>query len=130
MNARTLVRHPFVAAVIGAAAVGVPAPTPVPMFGSLPDFHVLVQHHGPAVVNVSVRAAVTPVAHPGMPPGFDEDNPLFHFFNLPMPRGDAMPMRGDERRSAAAGVRPRHPRAPRPLLRQLLRAARNPLSYR
>jgi serine protease Do len=118
MNARTLVRHPFVAAVIGAAAVGVPAgvlyfagsshhaaaaqpvaavsaPTPVPMVGSLPDFRVLVQRYGPAVVNVSVRAAVTPVAHPGMPPGFDEDNPLFHFFNLPMPRGDAMPMRGE-----------------------------------
>ncbi|MGO4378588.1 DegQ family serine endoprotease [Pseudoduganella sp. RAF19] len=35
------------------AAAGAPAPTPAPMI-ALPDFSVIVQHNGPAVVNISV----------------------------------------------------------------------------
>jgi serine protease Do len=118
MNAKTVVRHPLLAGLIGAAVVGLPAgalyfagsfhhaaatqavavapaPAPVPMAGSLPDFRPLVQRYGPAVVNVSVRADAKPVAHPRLPPGIDEGNPWFHFFNLPMPPGGAMPMRGE-----------------------------------
>ena len=118
MNAKTVVRNPLVVGLMGAAAVGLPAgalyfagsfhhaaatqavavapaPAPVPMVGSLPDFRPLVQRYGPAVVNVSVLADSKPVTHPRLPPGFDEDNPWFHFFNLPMPPGGAMPMRGE-----------------------------------
>ncbi len=69
-------------------------PAPVPMVGSLPDFRTLVQRYGPAVVNVSVRADVKSVVHPRMPPGFDEDNPFFRFFGVPMMPGDAVPMQG------------------------------------
>jgi serine protease Do len=113
-----MVRNPLVAAVLGAAVVALPAgtlyfagsahsvadagppvvathePAPVPMISSLPDFRALVQRYGPAVVNVSVRADVKSVARPRMPPGFDEDNPFFHFFSVPMMPGDAVPMQG------------------------------------
>ena len=118
MNLRSIVRRPLVAAILGAAAVALPAgtlyfagsahsnasagppavaahmPAPVPMVGSLPDFRALVQRYGPAVVNVSVRADVKSVVHPRMPPGFDEDNPFFRFFGVPMMPGDAVPMQG------------------------------------
>ena len=118
MNLKAIVRNPIVTAVLGAATVAVPgsvlyfsassptvaaatteadarSPGPVPMVSSLPDFRPLVQRYGPAVVNVSVRTDVKAMAHPRMPPGFDEDNPLFHFFGMPMVPDGAMPMRGE-----------------------------------
>ncbi len=120
MNIKAVVRNPIATAVLGAATVVVvvgvlyvsassrtvaaataPAaaaahePAPVPMISSLPDFRPLVQRYGPAVVNVSVRADVKAMAHPPMPPGFDEDNPLSRFFGMPMIPDDAVPMRGE-----------------------------------
>jgi serine protease Do len=121
MNIRAVVRNPLVAAVLGAVTVGLPTgilyfsasahsaaaagptvaaaanalPAPVPMVGSLPDFRPLVQKFGPAVVNVSVRSDVKTVAHPRLPPGLDEDNPLFRFFGMPMPPGGGVPMHGE-----------------------------------
>jgi len=120
MSARSIVRHPLVAAVIGAIAVGAPAtalylygsahsaqastpavvaPSPVPdatsTVASLPDFRPIVQRYGPAVVNVSVRGAVKTALHPKLPPGFDEDNPFFHFFGLPMMPDQSVPVQGE-----------------------------------
>ena len=117
MNLKATVRNPILAAVLGAATVAVSAgalyvtaasrtvaavpspaahePAPVPLVGSLPDFRPLVRRYGPAVVNVSVHADVKAMAHPRMPPGLDEDNPLFRFFGLPMVPDGAMPMRGE-----------------------------------
>lgn len=121
MNAMTLIRKPLIAAVLGACTVALPAsalyfsgaasraaaahpspqvaaetaPAPVPMVSTLPDFRALVERYGPAVVNVSVRGEVKAAAHSRMPPGFDEDNPLFRFFGMPMPPDAVMPMRGE-----------------------------------
>jgi serine protease Do len=67
-----------------AAAVGGPT-----------DFSALVRQHGPAVVNVSVRQEARPTSGRRMPPGMDEENPLFRHFGVPgMPQG-APPVRGE-----------------------------------
>jgi len=121
MEAKALIRKPLAAAVLGAAFVAVPAgalflyssehsaeaaaavpgsaaqvaPAPTPLASGLPDFRPLVQRYGPAVVNVSVSANVRTAARPSMPPGFDEDNPLFRHFGVPMVPGDGPPMRGE-----------------------------------
>jgi serine protease Do len=116
-----LIRHPWLAATLGAAAVALPvsalylygsghaaqaagtpsivasapAPSAAPVVAGLPDFRQLVQTYGPAVVNVSVRANVKAGGHMRLPPGMDEDNPLFHFFGMPMQPGGLTPMRGE-----------------------------------
>jgi serine protease Do len=118
MSLKAFVRNPLVTAVLGAATVAVPVgmlyvsasspsvaaampdatprePAPVPMIGSLPDFSALVQRYGPAVVNVSVRADARAVSHPHVPPGFDEDDPFFRFFGMPLVPEGAVPMRGE-----------------------------------
>ena len=117
MNTRALIRHPLLAATLGAAVVALPAgalylygsghaaeaaSTPAvvasaparnatPVVTGLPDFRQLVQAYGPAVVNISVRSTVKTAGHGRMPPGMDEDNPLFQF----MPHGNGAPMRGE-----------------------------------
>ncbi len=117
MNTRALIRHPLLAATLGAAVVALPAgalylygsghaaeaaSTPAvvasaparnatPVVTGLPDFRQLVQAYGPAVVNISVRSTVKTAGHGRMPPGMDEDNPLFQF----MPHGSGAPMRGE-----------------------------------
>jgi serine protease Do len=123
MKAGTLIRHPLLAAALGAAVVALPASalylygsghvaeaagtsavtaslpaitTPArsaaPVVTGLPDFSQLVQTYGPAVVNISVRSTVKASGHGRMPPGMNEDNPLFQF----MPHGnDGAPMRGE-----------------------------------
>ena len=121
MDAKTLIRKPLAAAVLGAAfvavpagalflyssehsaeaAAAVPASAPsvalpaAPVAGGLPDFRPLVQRYGPAVVNVSVSANVRTSAGPNLPPGLDEDNPLFRHFGVPMVPGNAPPMQGE-----------------------------------
>ncbi len=127
MKASALTGHPWVAAALGAAAIAVPAgamylysterssaevsgpvaavaapaqATPAvatPAASGLPDFRGLVQQYGPAVVNVSVRGVVKTGARAGLPPGMDEDNPLFRYFGMPnIPgHGQGMPMRGE-----------------------------------
>jgi serine protease Do len=117
VNTRALIRHPLLAATLGAAVVALPAgalylygsghaaeaaSTPAivasaparnatPLVTGLPDFRQLVQAYGPAVVNISVRSTVKTAGHGRMPPGMDEDNPLFQF----MPHGNGAPMRGE-----------------------------------
>jgi serine protease Do len=121
MTARKLTAHPLVAAALGAAAIAVPAgaiylystehsaqaaaaqavvaatapPAAPQIVTGLPDFRTLVRQYGAAVVNVSVRGTVKTGAHMGLPPGVDEDNPLFRFFGMPMQPGRGMPMRGE-----------------------------------
>jgi serine protease Do len=121
VTTRDLTRHPWLVAALGAAAVALPAgalyiygsghaaeaagsptivasapaPAAAPIVAGLPDFRQLVQAYGPAVVNVSVRSNVKTVGHMRLPPGMDEDNPLFHFFGMPMQPGNAVPMRGE-----------------------------------
>jgi serine protease Do len=121
MSVYSVIRKPLIAAVLGAFTVALPAsalyfsgaasrasaahalpepaaataPAPVPMVSTLPDFRALVERYGPAVVNVSVRGEVKTVAHPQMPPGFDQDNPLFRFFGMPVPPNSVVPMRGE-----------------------------------
>jgi serine protease Do len=121
MTTQKLTAHPLVAAAIGAVAIAVPAgaiylysaehaaeaagappvvaatapPAKPQIVTGLPDFRTLVQQYGPAVVNVSVRGTVKTAAHMGLPPGMDEDNPLFHFFGMPMQPNRGVPMRGE-----------------------------------
>jgi len=91
MNVRTLIRNPLIAAVVGAAVVGVPltalygglgdalaapasapaitAPAPVTAAPStgvvLPDFSSMVQKYGPAVVNITVTGKQPAAAEQG-----------------------------------------------------------------
>jgi serine protease Do len=115
---QTLTRHPLLAATLGAAVVAlpasalylygsghaaraaglpaavvasVPAPGAAPIVANLPDFRQLVQAYGPSVVNVSVRSGVKTRGHGRMPPGMDEDNPLYQF----MQPGQGAPTRGE-----------------------------------
>jgi serine protease Do len=117
VTTRALIRHPLLAASLGAAVVALPAsalylygsghaaeaagspaivasapaPSAAPVVAGLPDFRQLVQAYGPAVVNVSVRSNVKTGGHGRLPPGMDEDNPLFQF----MQPGNGAPMRGE-----------------------------------
>jgi len=112
-----LTRHPLLAATLGATAVALPAgalflygssraaqaegtpavvasapaPSAAPIVANLPDFRQLAQAYGPAVVNVSVRSRVKTRGHGPLPPGMDEDHPLFQF----MQPGQGAPMRGE-----------------------------------
>ena len=121
MTITTLARHPLLAASLGALAVAVPvsalyfhgsgrvaaadavpasvaathARLPTPVVTGLPDFRELVHDYGPAVVNVSVRSVVKTGAQMSVPPGMDENNPLFHFFGAPMQPANPAPMRGE-----------------------------------
>jgi serine protease Do len=117
VKTRAMIRHPLLAASLGAAVVALPAsalylygsghtakaagtsavvasapaPSAAPVVAGLPDFRPLVQAYGPAVVNVSVRSVVKTSGHGRLPPGMDEDNPLFQF----MQPGNGAPMRGE-----------------------------------
>ena len=62
---------------------------------ALPDFAALVDHYGPAVVNVGVVGKAQPVNDvPGMSPN-DPLNEFFRRFGQPMPRGNQQPARGE-----------------------------------
>ena len=117
MTNQNLIRRPLLAATLGAAVVALPAgalylygsgrsasaapmpavvasapaPSTAPIVANLPDFRQLVQAYGPAVVNVSVSSSVKTRSHGRVPPGMDEDNPLFQF----MQPGQGVPMRGE-----------------------------------
>jgi serine protease Do len=87
-----------------AVATATPAPSasgsatavPVVPAAALPDFRSLVQTYGPAVVNVSVSGTVkTGGSHMALPPGMDQNNPLFQFFGIPSQPQRSMPMRGE-----------------------------------
>jgi len=122
MTTPNLMKRPWLAAALGAAAVALPAgalyfygsdhaaqaaasvptsvsapaPAATPVVTGLPDFRQLVRAYGPAVVNVSVRSNVQTGRRMRLPPGLDQDNPLFQFFGMPMqPDHPAVPMRGE-----------------------------------
>jgi serine protease Do len=109
MALQSFVRKPLAAALIGAAAVGLPAsalfamgrettaPTvpvaaPVPQASNvvgraaLPDFSAMVRAYGPAVVNIATKGNVKTSARGGLPRGFpgfgggDGDDPFSQFF--------------------------------------------------
>lgn len=62
---------------------------------ALPDFASLVDHYGPAVVNVAVVGKAQQVNDvPGMSPN-DPLNEFFRRFGQPMPRGNQQPARGE-----------------------------------
>jgi len=82
-------------AVVAASSVAAPAGAPVPVVSGLPDFRQLVQAYGPAVVNVSVRGTVKTGAQMNLPPGMGPDNPLYRFFNMPMPPDHNNLVRGE-----------------------------------
>jgi serine protease Do len=58
----------------------------------LPDFTALVDHYGPAVVNVAVVAKAQPVNNNEMPQGMSPNDPFFEFFRrFGGPRGNMQP---------------------------------------
>jgi serine protease Do len=118
MSIQSFVRKPVVAALLGATVAMVPAAAllasrsassedarqgtavsgtaaaPAAPVVSLPggqastDFRALVRRYGPAVVNVSVQQDGRAAARQGLPPGMDEDNPLYRYFGAPgVPEG-------------------------------------------
>jgi serine protease Do len=78
--------------VLAAADASVTAPAGGP---ASTDFRALVRRYGPAVVNVSVRADGRTAARRALPPGMDEDNPLFRYFGAPMAPQGAPQVRGE-----------------------------------
>jgi len=98
MNVPVFLRKPLVAAVLGAATIAAPvsalylaganrasaspaaptapatvSPLAVPT-AALPDFSAMVQHYGPAVVNIAVVTKATPAFNPGDDEDDDSDN--------------------------------------------------------
>ena len=125
MQRENPLRRPWLAAVAGAASVALPAgalyfynvapraadsaagTAPVPSAaapavvtagkGSLPDFSVLVDRYGGAVVNISVKGTVKTSAPGPSMPGFGPDDPFQQFFRgAPFgPNGRPAPVRGE-----------------------------------
>ena len=63
----------------------------------LPDFSLLVEQQGRAVVNISTTQKVTARPMPQMPPGVDEDDPMFDFFRRFIPQQPGAPGSQDAR---------------------------------
>lgn len=63
----------------------------------LPDFSQLVEQHGRAVVNISTTQKVGARAMPQLPPGLDEDDPMFDFFRRFIPQQPGVPGSQDAR---------------------------------
>jgi serine protease Do len=82
-------------AVVAAGATAPAAGPTVNYGGSLPDFTVLVDRYGPAVVNVSVVEKVQPAAEFNGP-NLSPDDPFYDFFKRfrGVPRGQQQPSRG------------------------------------
>jgi serine protease Do len=125
MSTPSFVRKPIVAALLGATVALVPAAAlivsrsahsedaassaaaskgvsagvaPLASVATGPastDFRALVRRYGPAVVNVSVRQDGRAAAQRVMPPGMDQDNPLFRHFGMPMIPEGAPAVRGE-----------------------------------
>ena len=133
MNVPVFLRKPLVAAVLGAATIAAPvsalylaganrasaspaaptapatvSPLAVPA-AALPDFSAMVQHYGPAVVNIAVVTKATPAFNPGddedddSDPGngnsqgnpFGPNSPFGPFFRGQPFQGRPAPVRGE-----------------------------------
>ncbi|MBU0600843.1 MAG: DegQ family serine endoprotease [Gammaproteobacteria bacterium] len=70
----------------------------------LPDFAELVARQGQAVVNISTTQHVKARAMPQLPPGIDEDDPMFDFFRRFIPQQPGAPGAGaQDARSLGSG---------------------------
>jgi serine protease Do len=78
-------------------ALAAPVPAPVSSARQLPDFSELVERQGQAVVNVSTTQKVSSRAMPQMPPGMDENDPMFDFFRRFVPQQPGGPASPDAR---------------------------------
>jgi serine protease Do len=76
-------------------ALAVPAQAPAPR--QLPDFSELVERQGQAVVNISTTQKVSTRATPQMPPGIDENDPMYDFFRRFVPQQPGGPGSPDAR---------------------------------
>ncbi len=76
------------------AASTAAAPVLSPAIQGLPDFSLLVERYGPAVVNITVKQDMRTSAH-GQFPGMDEENPFAPFFFRGMPVPPRRPMMGE-----------------------------------
>jgi serine protease Do len=84
----------------GAANAASPAvaTAPASIASALPDFTSLVEHYGPAVVNIAVVEKSEPVGNFSGPPGMSPNDPFFEFFRRfgqPTPHGNPQPSRGE-----------------------------------
>jgi serine protease Do len=80
------------------AGPSVPTASPVNLTNALPDFTSLVEHYGPAVVNITVVEKSQPVSNFSGPPGMSPNDPFQEFFRRfgqQMPRGTPQPARGE-----------------------------------
>ncbi|WP_026224412.1 DegQ family serine endoprotease [Methyloversatilis thermotolerans] len=84
------------AALLG-AAIALGAIFPVHAQRALPDFSDLVEQQGRAVVNISTTQKVSTRAMPQLPPGLDEDDPMFDFFRRFVPQQPGGPGAEDAR---------------------------------
>jgi serine protease Do len=71
--------------------------SPVSAQRELPDFSQLVEQQGRAVVNISTTQKVSSRAMPQLPPGLDEDDPMFDFFRRFIPQQPGTPGSQDAR---------------------------------
>ncbi len=121
MAIKSFIRNPFAAALLGAAAVGVPVttllamgheqptvavaapiPTAVGVVGraALPDFSAMVRAYGPAVVNITTRGLVKTSARGGQLRGFpgfggDGNDPFSQFFGQMPQQQEPQETRGE-----------------------------------
>jgi serine protease Do len=88
--------NPAAQAAAAAAAPVVQTASSRSVAAALPDFAGLVDHYGPAVVNVAVVGKSQPVSNDMQ--GMSPNDPLYDFlrrFGQPMPRGNQPPPRGE-----------------------------------
>ena len=83
-----------VAAPVSAGKAALPT-VAAPDGAATTDFRALVRRYGPAVVNVSVRQDGRTAARRALPPGMDEDHPLFRHFGMPAIPEGGPPVRGE-----------------------------------
>ena len=84
-----------IAAPVGQVAAAQPQAANAPNSIVLPNFSSIVQQHGPAVVNISVRSKLEKTALSRDQFKLDPDDPLSQFFKgIPMPRMPQVPSRG------------------------------------
>jgi serine protease Do len=86
-----------------ANATPAPATTAAPA-SQLPDFSTLVEQHGPAVVNISVKKDEAAIAMRGFGgPGDEEMKEFLRRFGIPTPKGMPMPDRGAPAQGVGSG---------------------------
>ncbi len=94
----------FIAAILFGLISVCAMAAPTQPLRELPDFSELVERHGQAVVNISTTQKVSTRAMPQLPPGLDEDDPMFDFFRRFVPQQPGSPFPGgQDARSLGSG---------------------------